>query len=85
MLDVFIDDLHFSLSPLEDRSLHMGITVNMDPNLIMFLGVDQGRNIENLIPHLSLFGLEEAVEFKETHHLAGAIVELNKNDALIFQ
>ena len=63
----------------------MSIAVDVDPNLIVFLRVDQGGDVEDVIPHLSLLGLEEVVELKQTHHLAGAVVELNKDDTLIFE
>lgn len=55
------------------------------PRLIMLLGIDHGGNIKNIVPHLSLLGLEEIVELKKAHHLTGSIVEFDENDALIFQ
>lgn len=63
----------------------MGTHMNVNPCLIVFLGIDHGGNIENIVSHLSLFGFEEVVELKETHHLASAIIEFDKDDALVFE
>lgn len=63
----------------------MGIHLNMDSNLVMFLCIDHGGNIENIISHLSLLGLEEVGEFKEAHHLASTVAELGQDDTLIFK
>jgi hypothetical protein len=85
LLDIFIDDFDFSLSSFEDWSFHVGIHVDVHSNLVVLLSVDHGGDIEDVVAHLSLLGLEKAVEFKQAHHLASAIVELNQDNALVFE
>jgi hypothetical protein len=85
LFDILINDFDFRFGPLEDGPSHMGIHLNMDSNLVMFLCIDHGGDVEDIISHLSLLGFEEVAEFEQAHHLAGAVVELGQDYALVLE